>query len=419
MVQMREAGITPAIHLYYWGDDISQSCFYDGCWSELHQATKTQGDWDALTGQLVDHVGVSMRGAPVLIILESEFNKADIQDHEPFDAALAEKADFIHQHYPAAQVVLGLGNWNRELWSTWDRAADASDLVGIQAVWASWNAHPAYERVFEETLQGVQEARTLFGKGIVLHDIALSSLPDGRLIQDQAAAIASFASELDELKAAGVQAMIYRSWRDTPNMNTANTFGEAERSWGLARADGTLKEAAQAWALGVLTERGAPPFDAVFAIPDNVNTWWIEVHVTATHGVASVDAIIDDRRVSLQRSDWGAWVHSRHVPPGSTVVFEARNVLGDVVRSDAAAWLQGFSDGFVVAPGANGWWIEVEVARPVQGVTAVVGAESVPLAPTPWGSWAAAKQVPVDAEVRFEARHGGLSWTSAPRTWTA
>src|ERR1044072_5115183 len=40
---MRSAGVTPAIHFYYWGDDISPTCLENGCWSSLHNTQKEQG----------------------------------------------------------------------------------------------------------------------------------------------------------------------------------------------------------------------------------------------------------------------------------------------------------------------------------------------------------------------------------------
>jgi len=39
---MQNAGVTPALHFYYWGDDISPSCVENGCWSTLHNAQKTR-----------------------------------------------------------------------------------------------------------------------------------------------------------------------------------------------------------------------------------------------------------------------------------------------------------------------------------------------------------------------------------------
>src|SRR5688572_21268779 len=50
--KMSAAGVTPAIHFYYWGDDISPSCVENGCWSSLHNAHKNRAGWEALGQQL-------------------------------------------------------------------------------------------------------------------------------------------------------------------------------------------------------------------------------------------------------------------------------------------------------------------------------------------------------------------------------
>src|SRR5687767_4387922 len=75
MTNMRNAGVTPAIHFYYWGDDISPNCVQYGCYSSLHNAQKDQAGWQKLAEQLVAHLNAKMGGQPVLIFMETEFNK--------------------------------------------------------------------------------------------------------------------------------------------------------------------------------------------------------------------------------------------------------------------------------------------------------------------------------------------------------
>lgn len=407
LATMRDAGVTPAIHLYYWGDDITQSCFKHGCWSDLHEAHKDQEGWADLTVQLLQHVQAQMGGRPVMIILETEFNKADIQRYEPFDAALAAKAEVIHEGYPAAQVVLGLGNWNRHLWPTWDRAAAASDAIGIQAVRAARDSGAAYQAVYDDTLRAAAEAAALFEKPIVLHDLALSSLEDDRLVLDQADAVNEFFSRIDELKDVGVEAMIYRSWRDSLTMDVDNTFGSAERAWGIATSRGVLKDAGRAWVVGVLTERAVEDFTAEFHTPKGINSWWVETYVKGSNVVVSVDALVDGKEpVALKKTHWGSWARSFFVAPESEVRFVAKDILGHAVESPSITWPEYPLDGaagFNLANGANHWWIEVTVEPSVGAVTAMVSGVAVPLSETPWGTWAAPWHVPAGAEVRFIA----------------
>src|ERR1041384_8734321 len=37
---MKNAGVTPAVHFYYWGDDITPSCVENGCWGSLKNVKK-------------------------------------------------------------------------------------------------------------------------------------------------------------------------------------------------------------------------------------------------------------------------------------------------------------------------------------------------------------------------------------------
>lgn len=241
-----EADVTPAIHLYYWGDDISKKCLQKGCHSDLHGTWKDRAGWDRLTEQLLDRLQDHMDGEPVVVFLESEFNKGNVARHEPLDAALAAKAQRIHARHPEAHVVLSLGAWGTEHWGTWDRAAAASDAIGLQGMRASTvDSKKGYLGLFDATLEAARTAHEAFGKPIFLQDIALSSYPEPSYLGHQEDALAPFFDRMDELKAAGVEAMVYRSWRDAKDMDTSNYYGKAERHWGLSR-DGDLKPAGRA-----------------------------------------------------------------------------------------------------------------------------------------------------------------------------
>ncbi|MEA3166967.1 MAG: hypothetical protein QOJ26_1851 [Thermoplasmata archaeon] len=252
---LSDKGVTPAIHFYYWGDDMGRTCLWDGC------NGKSRAQWDYLAQDLVWHLNADLKGGPALIILESEFNKHGVHQDEGLDELLAAKATYIKTNYPNAKVVLGLGNWYPQAWGTWDRAAAASDYVGIQAMAGSTqDSEDKTLGLAQSTLKGVQTLRDLFGKPVVIQDVAVSSYPEPDHLETQGEAMARFAEDLPALQDAGVEVVIYRSYLDVPDMNLGNHYAEAERHWGLAWHDsGELKPAGQAWMAAILRARGPPP----------------------------------------------------------------------------------------------------------------------------------------------------------------
>jgi len=66
---MRSNGVTPAIHFYYWGDDISPTCVENGCWSSLHNAQLERAHWTTLSDQLVSNLNGHMQGKPAVVFL--------------------------------------------------------------------------------------------------------------------------------------------------------------------------------------------------------------------------------------------------------------------------------------------------------------------------------------------------------------
>lgn len=255
LVTLRMAGITPAIHFYYWGDDIAPSCFEpQGC------NGKTLQDWDLLGQQLAEHLHAHLQGAAALVILETEFNKGSVARHEPLDGLLAAKASELKVAYPAAQVILGFGGWNSPAWETWDQAAAASDGLGLQAMAGSEGTSPGQKSLYNETLDGARHLQVLFGKPLILQDIAVASGPHPASAARQADSLLPFFDGLDEFKEAGVQAILYRSFLDNPAAPRTNYYGDAERHFGLAETGtGALKPAGEAWLAAIHEERSQHP----------------------------------------------------------------------------------------------------------------------------------------------------------------
>jgi hypothetical protein len=349
------SGVTPVIQFYYWGDDISQACLEKGCRSSLHAAEKNKSNWTRLAEQLAQHLNTQAKGKPAVIILESEFNKNDVSTYEPLDGYLAEKAAFFKQAYPSSEIVLGLGNWGHAQWGTWDRAAAASHATGIQGMRASTkNSATSYQGLAQATLDGARELRDRFHKPIYVTDIALSSYPEPDYLALQKQALAPFFGRIAEFKALGVKGMLYRGLYDSPNMDTKNYFGEAERHWGLAWAGNrTHKPAMRVWIDGVKTERGAPaasssappppppPFAPTFEIKAP-NEWWQEVFIRNAdgHTIGRVELRRDGGAwQTLAKRDWGAWTSSYNTKTGSKVEFRATTTTGATATSMPFTWM--------------------------------------------------------------------------------
>jgi hypothetical protein len=473
LTAMKDAGVTPAIHFYYWGDDITPTCVENGCWSSLHNAQKTRAGWETLGTQMTDHLTAKMGGKPVVVFLESEFNKGGISSYEPFDGYLAAMSDKLHAGYPNAIVVLGYGNWDDGKWGNFDRAVAASDMVGLQAMRGSTkDSAAAYDALYDGTLAGVKKLKALFpGTPIMLTDVALSSYPEATYTQEQADNLGKFFTGMAALKSAGVTAIIYRSWHDSPNMDLANYYGQAERHWGLATASQT-KPSGQVWIDGVKAERagGSPaaatptpaptgPYSATFTTHSASNQDWVQEKVVATPGAAKVDLRVNGGAWQpLKLQSYGDWTVATHIAMGSEVVFRALAADGRVSQAPAQQWLGAApapsetatpaagggssppsataSAAPAAAPGASlpdspaaftatfapqraclDWWIETEVRsdQPIALVEASLdGGAWMPLPMSSWGTYVASVHAPDDTSVVFRATSTDGSWVTSP-----
>jgi hypothetical protein len=357
LASLKSAGVTPAVHFYYWGDDISPTCVEKGCWSSLHDVQKDRAHWRTLGDQLASHLDSKMKGAPVVVFLESEFNKAGISKYEPFDGYLADMANRLRGAYPSAIVVLGFGNWQSGDWGTFDRAAAASQMVGLQAMRGSTqDSSAAYDGLYDATLTGVRKLSGLFHKPIMLTDVALSSYPEPGYLTMQRDNLQKFFTGLPELRDAGVRAMVYRSWADSPDMSTANHYGEGERHWGLVHSGGSQKSAAKVWVDGLKAVRAgttvAPTsassstsassggsFSATFAAKSVGNDYWVETAVSSSSAIAKVEARLDGGAwQALPKDSWGTYADDLHAPDGTKVVFRATSSAGATAYSGTYTW---------------------------------------------------------------------------------
>lgn len=256
--RLYSAGVTPAIHFYYWGNDISKHCLENGCWSSTHGAWKDKAGWQRLAQDLASHLNSRMKGRTVIIILETEFNKNDVSTYEALDGYLSSKAGYFKSAYSASRVVLGFGNWADWNWGTFDRAAATSHLVGVQGMRASTkDSTQAYQGVTLSLIDAAKKLVTKFGKGVFITDLALSSHWEPQWLGNQKKALQGFMDRRAELRTAGVVGVVYRGLYDAPNADTSDWYGEGERHFGLAWATNkTWKPAMAVWVYGVKAERG-------------------------------------------------------------------------------------------------------------------------------------------------------------------
>lgn len=254
----RETNITPVIQVFYWGNDISKRCLQHGCDGRGGMHLSEAG-WAQLIDELGQRLDQKMDGREAIVVLEPEFNKGHIATYEPLDAMLADRADQMHQVYPNATVALGLGGWAPQFWDTWDRAMDASDVVSLQLMrGATQDSQSTYLSAPSTLVNHAGKAQELSGKPVMITDIALATWPEPGYRDEQAQVIEGLFGNMSELKAAGVEVVIYRAIVDEPSATTAEYYGEAETTWGLIDEDGTPKPALDAWVQGIQQERRDP-----------------------------------------------------------------------------------------------------------------------------------------------------------------
>jgi hypothetical protein len=250
----KSQGVTPVINWWYWGDDISPRLVEEGGRDKYHGVQKNRETWYRMSKELADRITKVMGDREVIVVLETEFNKGGIETYEPFDAYLAEAAKIFHRK-GNIKVVIGFGNWGSQHWSRFDRAVAEADMVGTQLLQSSVRDRSTYMNAVDTVIAGTKTLQRLFHKPVLLIDFVLSSYPEPAYEANQAKVVEELFDRLPELKAAGLEGMIWRMLKDDPKFDTANYHGEAERHWGLIHANGRPKAAYGTFVAGIQQER--------------------------------------------------------------------------------------------------------------------------------------------------------------------
>ncbi len=252
------AGVTPVVHWWYWGDDISPACVENGCMDRYHGVRKDKATWTRLSTDLAALIlRAGGPGAQAIVVLETEFNKNGIETYEPFDGYLAEQAAIFKA--AGHKVVLGFGSWGFAHWDTFDRAVASADMLGTTALRSSLRDAETYHSVADTLIASARYFRTRFNKPTFVTDLAVSSYPAPEYETHQAAVIREVFDRIDELKALGVLGIVFRMWADDPEFDVNNYHGVAERHWGFLRSDGSPKPAFAVLRTGWLTEAELQP----------------------------------------------------------------------------------------------------------------------------------------------------------------
>jgi hypothetical protein len=216
--------VTPVIHWWYWGDDISPNCVEHGCRDPRQDVFKDKATWFRLSRELAELIERTLGAREAIVVLETEFNKGGIETYEPFDEYLAQQAAIFHGR-GHIKVVLGFGNWGREHWPRFDRAIGAADLLGTQLLRSSIRDASSYPSAIDTLVSSARYLRSTFGKDSMVIDLALSSYPSSGYESMQAAVAADLFARLPDLKAAGVRGVLYRMLADDPRFDTSNYHG--------------------------------------------------------------------------------------------------------------------------------------------------------------------------------------------------
>lgn len=305
--RLADQGVTPVVQWYYWGGDISPSCVEHGCRGS--GAWKSRAAWAADAGHLADALHAGLQGRGGVVVLETEFNKKGVGAWEPFDGYLVEHARIFRERAPELRLALGFGNWEPGDWGRFDRAMAAMDLAGFQTMRASTRDTPrSYARAADAIGAAALELRGLFGKPVLLHDLALSSYGGPEWEGRQERVVRALFARLGDLHAAGLEGVIYRALRDDPLAQASEYYGAAERHMGLLDAEGGWKPATGDWLAGLRAalDGGAPApggtaaTSATAAFQPRGNDPWVEAQVLRPAASAA-----GGPWVALPRTSWG------------------------------------------------------------------------------------------------------------------
>ena len=410
---MRDAGVTPVIQWYYYGDSISPNCVQYGC------DGRTKSEWDAMAKELATRTKNIMGSKTFYVVMEPEFQKNGIQNWETFDGYLANQAKILRDNGGSgARVVVGFGHWGN--WEIFDRAVAASHLVGFQILRGSTRDSTSQATGSADyMIQLANKLKADWNKPVIVYDFGIATYGGWEWVQEKA--LQNVIAKRSQLDAAGVQIIVWRYVYD--NDHSSGYFGAAESSWGVKTKWGSKKAGydelvtlIKGSSTSTSTSSGSTSGSVFSGVKGN--EWWIEAKVA--NNPTKVEARVDGGSwVAMSLRSWGSWAVSTKAPSGSVVELRA-TYSGGSTQSASYKW----PDATPVSGGSSGstasaefdasyrvvkleeWWTQVDVKsdQTVTKVDARVnGGAWIPLEKKSWGDWAASFRVPAGSKVDFRA----------------
>ncbi len=271
-----EAGLTPVISHWWFGDEISPEFVRDNRSAYLANISEKLVP---LLQQLPD----------AIVLLEPEFNKRGIEAWPHWDEVATEAVEAIKRDAPHVRVGLVMGDWasfeDASALENIERAVAASDFVGFMLMTSAGNEtadlNPVWS-VRERVQRAAHALQQRWDKPLYFGYMALSSADNWS--QRQAEYLRQLIDYTPMLASYGVFGAGYFSLLDNPQQR--GWFGAAENHFGLLRADSTDKPAAEVWRRSVAS---------VF---------------TQDHTIPAITAglqLQDDYRLTARFGEWVRW----------------------------------------------------------------------------------------------------------------
>lgn len=244
---LAHTGTTPVVAHWFFGDAISR----ERVEAERHA-------WHRSLARLARRIAI---GAPVIVLLEPEFNNAPpsgetaVTDWPGFASEVREAVRILRHFAPDVQVGLCAGDFSptRNLELSIGPVADELDFLAFQEMRASTRHDEDDLDLGSAAVAYARYLKRVFGRPVFLGYVAVSS--HGGWEDAQREALHSLARERVALEEAGVFGGVYFQLRDDPEHT--GWFGAAEPYFGVLSSEGVAKPALEA--LRALGARPAAP----------------------------------------------------------------------------------------------------------------------------------------------------------------
>lgn len=230
--KMKAAGLTPELIHYFFGDPV------------LSDVQARKGAFLADIDKLAAVIAESGVGDQVIVTLEPEYNQGEVATWEGWNDLMIEA---IHRlHATGAKVGLLPGDWDIEHVTpiSMGRAAALADFVAFQEMRASTRDTPEDARqVVSKAIRFAHFLSRKFLKPVRWGYVMVSDY--GGWTYEQRDVVVELCERHKELEDAGVVAVSWMSYMDSPG--ASGYFNEGEAHKGLKFSDGTPKPAFEVW----------------------------------------------------------------------------------------------------------------------------------------------------------------------------